>query len=155
GCLQLPDARAAHGPVRCTVHGLGRHRGAHHRLPRGTAHRCGHRLPRRTALPPDPAHHSPPQHLIVSVPGTPSSVARTHHTLWKTGHAMDSTLLAVVAIVVLLLVVGGFFLVKPQRPVPPSKEETNPEVTGEPPAAPPQEDRERDEGTVRTPPAKA
>ena len=68
---------------------------------------------------------------------------------------MDITLLAVVAIVVLLLVVGGFFLVRTQRSVPPSKEETKPEVTGEPPAAPPQEDRERDEGTVRTPPAKA
>ncbi|SIO84942.1 signal recognition particle-docking protein FtsY [Nocardiopsis sp. JB363] len=67
---------------------------------------------------------------------------------------MDITLLVSIIVVVALLVVGGFFLVRTRSSVAPGKEETKPEVT-ETPKAPAPEDRERDEGTVRTPPAHA
>ena len=68
---------------------------------------------------------------------------------------MDITLLAAIAIVVVLLAVGGFFLVRTQRSVTPGKDETEPEATGGTTTAPPEEDRERDEGTVAIPPAQA
>jgi fused signal recognition particle receptor len=68
---------------------------------------------------------------------------------------MDITVLAtsVIVVLVLLLAVGGFFLVKTRRPVERGEEETKPEVTGEPVA--PEEDRERAEGAVATPPSQA
>lgn len=68
---------------------------------------------------------------------------------------MDITLLAAIAIVVVLLAVGGFFLVKTRRSVTPGKDGTGPEATGGTTTAPPEEDRERDDGTVATPPAHA
>ncbi|WP_017580729.1 signal recognition particle-docking protein FtsY [Nocardiopsis valliformis] len=68
---------------------------------------------------------------------------------------MDITLLVSIIVVVALLAVGGFFLVRTRSSVEPGKEETKPEVTQEPKAAPPQEDREREEGAVSTPPAHA
>lgn len=68
---------------------------------------------------------------------------------------MDITLLVSIIVVVALLVVGGFFLVRTRSSVAPGKEETKPEVTETPKAPAPEEDRERDEGTVRTPPAHA
>ncbi|QRN78979.1 MAG: signal recognition particle-docking protein FtsY, partial [Nocardiopsis sp. BM-2018] len=61
---------------------------------------------------------------------------------------MDITLLVSIIVVVALLAVGGFFLVRTRSSVAPGKEETKPEVTQEPKAAPPQEDREREEGAV-------
>ncbi|GAB3686732.1 signal recognition particle-docking protein FtsY [Nocardiopsis oceani] len=67
---------------------------------------------------------------------------------------MEITLLVSLIVVVALLAVGGFFLVRTRRSVTPSKEEAKPEVTEEAKAAP-EEDRERDEGTVSTPPAHA
>ncbi|MBR8745353.1 signal recognition particle-docking protein FtsY, partial [Nocardiopsis sp. MG754419] len=68
---------------------------------------------------------------------------------------MDITLLVSIIVVVALLVVGGFFLVKTRSSVRPGKEETGPEDTEATKEAAPEEDRERDEGTVRTPPAHA
>ncbi|NYH53674.1 MULTISPECIES: signal recognition particle-docking protein FtsY [Nocardiopsis] len=68
---------------------------------------------------------------------------------------MDITLLAAIVIAVVLLTVVGFFLVRTQRPGKPGKEETTPEATGEAAGATAVEDRERDTGTVRTPPAQA
>ena len=68
---------------------------------------------------------------------------------------MDITLLVSIIVVVALLAVGGFFLVRTRGSVAPGKEETKPEVTREPKAAPPREDREREEGAVGTPPAHA
>ncbi|GAA1081787.1 signal recognition particle-docking protein FtsY [Nocardiopsis metallicus] len=68
---------------------------------------------------------------------------------------MDITLLVSIIVVVALLAVGGFFLVRTRSSVAPGKEETKPEVTQEPKAAPPQEDREREEGAVSKPPAHA
>ncbi|RKS10698.1 fused signal recognition particle receptor [Nocardiopsis sp. Huas11] len=70
---------------------------------------------------------------------------------------MDITVLAtsVIVVLVLLLAVGGFFLVKTRRPVERGEEETKPEVTGKPGTAAPEEDRERAEGAVVTPPAPA
>ena len=68
---------------------------------------------------------------------------------------MDITLLVSIIVVVALLVVGGFFLVRTRSSVAPGKEETKPEVTETPKTPAPEEDRERDEGTVRTPPAHA
>ncbi|MEV2276303.1 signal recognition particle-docking protein FtsY [Nocardiopsis sp. NPDC049922] len=68
---------------------------------------------------------------------------------------MDITVLAILIIVVALLVIGGSFLVTTRRPVAPGKEETKPEVTGEPPAAAPVEDRDRGAEAVATPPAQA
>ncbi|GAB3743836.1 signal recognition particle-docking protein FtsY [Nocardiopsis nanhaiensis] len=67
---------------------------------------------------------------------------------------MEITLLVSLIVVVALLAVGGFFLVRTRRSVTPSKEEAKPEVTEAAKAAP-EEDRERDEGTVSTPPAHA
>ncbi|WP_017589555.1 signal recognition particle-docking protein FtsY [Nocardiopsis ganjiahuensis] len=68
---------------------------------------------------------------------------------------MDITLLVSLIVVVALLAVGGFFLVRTRRSVTPGKEETKPEVTGAPKEAAPEEDREREEGAVGTPPAHA
>ncbi|MFD6952994.1 signal recognition particle-docking protein FtsY [Nocardiopsis sp. TSRI0078] len=68
---------------------------------------------------------------------------------------MDITLLVAIVIAVVLLAAGGFFLVMTQRPGKPGKEETKPEATGEAAGATAVEDRERDTGTVRTPPAQA
>ena len=68
---------------------------------------------------------------------------------------MDITLLAAIAIVVVLLAVGGFFLVRTQRSVTPGKDGAEPGSAGGTTTAPPEEDRERDEGTVVTPPAQA
>ena len=68
---------------------------------------------------------------------------------------MDITLLVSIIIVVALLAVSGFYLVRTRRSATPSKEEARPKDTRPPKTAPPQEDRERDEGTVRTPPAHA
>lgn len=68
---------------------------------------------------------------------------------------MDITLLVSIIVVVALLAVSGFYLVRTRRSVTPGKEETRPEVAPPPRTAPPEEDRERDEGAVRTPPAQA
>ncbi|GAA1453666.1 signal recognition particle-docking protein FtsY [Nocardiopsis tropica] len=68
---------------------------------------------------------------------------------------MDITLIAAIVIAVVLLVVGGFFLVRTQRPVKPGKEEPGPETTGAAGATAVEEDRDRDSGTVRTPPSQA
>ncbi|MFC9940589.1 signal recognition particle-docking protein FtsY [Nocardiopsis alba] len=68
---------------------------------------------------------------------------------------MDYTLLVSIIVVVALLVVGGFFLVKARRSVTPGKEEAKPEVVEKTGTAAPEEDRERDPGTVVTPPAQA
>ncbi len=68
---------------------------------------------------------------------------------------MDITLLVSLIVVVALLAVGGFFLVRTRRSVTPGEEETKPEVTGTPEKAAPEEDREREEGAVSTPPAHA
>lgn len=68
---------------------------------------------------------------------------------------MDITLLVAIIIAVVLLAAGGFFLVKTRRSVEPGKDETGIEPTGEAAGATAVEDRERDSGTVSTPPAQA
>ncbi|MEE2037753.1 signal recognition particle-docking protein FtsY [Nocardiopsis sp. CT-R113] len=68
---------------------------------------------------------------------------------------MDITLIAAIVIAVALLAVGGFFLVRTQRRVKPGKEEPGAETTGAAGATAVEEDRDRDSGTVRTPPAHA
>ncbi|MFE1469054.1 signal recognition particle-docking protein FtsY [Nocardiopsis dassonvillei] len=67
---------------------------------------------------------------------------------------MDITLLVAIIIAVVLLAAGGFFLVTTRRSVEPGKDETEPEPTGAA-GATAVEDRERDPGTVSTPPAQA
>ncbi|ADH65670.1 MULTISPECIES: signal recognition particle-docking protein FtsY [Nocardiopsis] len=68
---------------------------------------------------------------------------------------MDITLLVAIIIAVVLLAAGGFFLVTTRRSVEPGKDETEPEPTGAAAGATAVEDRERDPGTVSTPPAQA
>ncbi|WP_150252839.1 signal recognition particle-docking protein FtsY [Nocardiopsis deserti] len=68
---------------------------------------------------------------------------------------MDITLLVAIIIAVVLLAAGGFFLVTTRRSVEPGKDETEPEPTGGAAGATAVEDRERDSGTVSTPPAQA
>ncbi|ASU56889.1 MULTISPECIES: signal recognition particle-docking protein FtsY [Nocardiopsis] len=68
---------------------------------------------------------------------------------------MDITLLVAIIIAVVLLAAGGFFLVTTRRSVEPGKDETGPEPTGAAAGATAVEDRERDPGTVSTPPAQA
>ncbi|MCP3016106.1 signal recognition particle-docking protein FtsY [Nocardiopsis dassonvillei] len=68
---------------------------------------------------------------------------------------MDITLLVAIIIAVVLLAAGGFFLVTTRRSVEPGKDETEPEATGAAAGATAVEDRERDPGTVSTPPAQA
>ncbi|WP_285732263.1 signal recognition particle-docking protein FtsY [Nocardiopsis sp. ATB16-24] len=68
---------------------------------------------------------------------------------------MDITLLVAIIIAVVLLAAGGLFLVSTRSSVKPGKDEERPEVTGESAGATAVEDRERDPGTVTTPPAQA
>ncbi|PDP84766.1 signal recognition particle-docking protein FtsY [Glycomyces fuscus] len=68
---------------------------------------------------------------------------------------MDITLLVAIIIAVVLLAAGGFFLVTTRRSVEPGKDETEIEPTGGASGATAVEDRERDSGTVSTPPAQA
>ncbi|NKY98531.1 signal recognition particle-docking protein FtsY [Nocardiopsis alborubida] len=68
---------------------------------------------------------------------------------------MDITLLVAIIIAVVLLAAGGFFLVTTRRSVEPGKDGTEPEPTGGAAGATAVEDRERDPGTVSTPPAQA